>query len=51
MSKVSPCLWFDGEAEEAAKPTFRCCRIPKIENVQKNTVDGPSGKGGHGAGG
>ena len=28
MSKISPCLWFDGEAEEAANSTFRCCRIP-----------------------
>jgi predicted 3-demethylubiquinone-9 3-methyltransferase (glyoxalase superfamily) len=46
MSKVSPCLWFNGEAKEAAK--FYVSLLPgsKIETVQKNTVDGPSGKAG-----
>jgi predicted 3-demethylubiquinone-9 3-methyltransferase (glyoxalase superfamily) len=46
MSKVSPCLWFDGEAEEAAR--FYVSLLPgsKIETVQKNTVDGPAGKAG-----
>ena len=29
MSKISPCLWFNGEAEEAANLLrFACCRIP-----------------------
>jgi predicted 3-demethylubiquinone-9 3-methyltransferase (glyoxalase superfamily) len=46
MSKVTPCLWFDGEAEEAAN--FYVSLLPgsKIETVQKNTVDGPAGKAG-----
>jgi predicted 3-demethylubiquinone-9 3-methyltransferase (glyoxalase superfamily) len=46
MSKVSPCLWFDGEAEEAAR--FYVSLLPgsKIETIQKNTVDGPAGKAG-----
>jgi predicted 3-demethylubiquinone-9 3-methyltransferase (glyoxalase superfamily) len=46
MSKISPCLWFDGEAEEAAK--FYVALLPdsRIEHVQKNTVDSPAGKAG-----
>jgi hypothetical protein len=39
MSKISPCLWFDGEAEEAAKFYVSLLPDSKIENVQKNTVD------------
>jgi len=46
MSKISPCLWFDGEAEEAAN--FYVSLLPgsRIDRVQKNPVDGPSGKAG-----
>ena len=46
MSKISPCLWFDGEAEEAA--TFYVSLLPdsRIETVQKNPVDSPAGKAG-----
>jgi len=46
MSKISPCLWFDGEAEEAAN--FYVSLLPgsRIEKVQKNTVDSPAGKAG-----
>ena len=46
MSKISPCLWFDGEAEEAAK--FYVSRLPdsRIEKIQKNPVDGPAGRAG-----
>jgi predicted 3-demethylubiquinone-9 3-methyltransferase (glyoxalase superfamily) len=46
MSKVSPCLWFDGEAEEAAKLYVSLLPDSRIESVQKNTVDGPAGKAG-----
>jgi predicted 3-demethylubiquinone-9 3-methyltransferase (glyoxalase superfamily) len=46
MSKISPCLWFDGEAEEAAKFYVSLLPDSRIEKVQKNTVDGPSGKAG-----
>jgi predicted 3-demethylubiquinone-9 3-methyltransferase (glyoxalase superfamily) len=46
MSKVSPCLWFNGEAEKAAK--FYVSLLPDsgIETVQKNTVESPAGKAG-----
>jgi predicted 3-demethylubiquinone-9 3-methyltransferase (glyoxalase superfamily) len=46
MSKISPCLWFDGEAEEAAKFYVSLLPDSRIENVQKNSVDGPAGKAG-----
>jgi predicted 3-demethylubiquinone-9 3-methyltransferase (glyoxalase superfamily) len=46
MSKISPCLWFDGEAEEAAKFYVSLLPDSQIEKVQKNTVDGPAGKAG-----
>lgn len=46
MSKIAPCLWFDGNAEEAAK--FYVSLLPgsRIDKVQKNVSDGPSGKTG-----
>jgi predicted 3-demethylubiquinone-9 3-methyltransferase (glyoxalase superfamily) len=46
MSKISPCLWFDGEAEEAAR--FYVSLLPgsRIERVQENVIDGPAGKAG-----
>jgi predicted 3-demethylubiquinone-9 3-methyltransferase (glyoxalase superfamily) len=46
MSKISPCLWFDGEAEEAAKFYVSLLPDSRIETVQKNSVDGPGGKAG-----
>jgi len=46
MSKIAPCLWFDGEAEEAAN--FYVSLLPgsRINRVQKNVVDSPAGKAG-----
>jgi predicted 3-demethylubiquinone-9 3-methyltransferase (glyoxalase superfamily) len=46
MSKISPCLWFDGEAEEAAR--FYVSLLPNshIDHVQKNVTDSPGGKAG-----
>ena len=46
MSKISPCLWFNGEAEEAAK--FYVSLLPdlRIETVQKSPIDNPGGKAG-----
>src|ERR1700731_4418390 len=46
MSKIVPCLWFDGEAEEAAR--FYVSLLPDsgIDRIQKNLVDGPAGKAG-----
>src|SRR6266566_1810411 len=46
MSKVSPCLWFDGEAEEAAKFYVSLLPDSRIGNIQKNAVDSPAGKAG-----
>jgi predicted 3-demethylubiquinone-9 3-methyltransferase (glyoxalase superfamily) len=43
VSRISPCLWFDGEAEEAANSDS------KIERVQKNVMDSPAGKEGSGS--
>lgn len=46
MSKIAPCLWFDGEAEAAAG--FYASLLPdsRVERVQKNPADGPAGKAG-----
>ena len=46
MSKITPCLWFDGEAEEAANFYVSLLPDSKIEMVQKNSVDSPGGKAG-----
>jgi predicted 3-demethylubiquinone-9 3-methyltransferase (glyoxalase superfamily) len=46
MSKISPCLWFDGEAEEAAKFYVSLLPDSRIDHIQKNPVDGPAGKAG-----
>ena len=46
MSKLVPCMWFNGDAEEAAK--FYVSLVPNsaITNVQHNVADNPSGKEG-----
>ncbi|MGY4477264.1 VOC family protein [Bradyrhizobium sp. USDA 3364] len=46
MSKVSPCLWFDGEAEEAANVYVSLLPDSRIDKIQHNTIDGPAGKAG-----
>jgi predicted 3-demethylubiquinone-9 3-methyltransferase (glyoxalase superfamily) len=46
MSKISPCLWFDGEAEEAAKFYVSLLPDSRIDKIRKNPVDGPAGKAG-----
>ena len=46
MSKISPCLWFDGEAEAAAKFYVSLLPDSRIEKVQKNIADTPGGKAG-----
>jgi len=44
MSRISPCLWFNGDAEEAA--AFYVSLLPdsRIERVQRNITDSISGK-------
>jgi predicted 3-demethylubiquinone-9 3-methyltransferase (glyoxalase superfamily) len=46
MDKISPCLWFDGNAEEAA--TFYTSLLPgsRIDAVVRSPADTPSGKAG-----
>jgi predicted 3-demethylubiquinone-9 3-methyltransferase (glyoxalase superfamily) len=46
MSKISPCLWFNGEAEEAANFYVSLLPDSRIDHVQRNPVDGPAGKAG-----
>jgi predicted 3-demethylubiquinone-9 3-methyltransferase (glyoxalase superfamily) len=46
MSKVSPCLWFDGDAEEAANFYVSLLPDSRIETVQRNNVDSRAGKAG-----
>jgi predicted 3-demethylubiquinone-9 3-methyltransferase (glyoxalase superfamily) len=46
MSKITPCLWFDGEAEEAANFYVSLLPDSRIETLQRNTIDGPAGKAG-----
>ena len=46
MSKIAPCLWFDGEAEEAANFYVSLLPNSKIDTVQKNSIDSPAGKAG-----
>jgi predicted 3-demethylubiquinone-9 3-methyltransferase (glyoxalase superfamily) len=46
MSKISPCLWFDGKAEEAANFYVSLLPDSRIVTVQRNTVDSPAGKAG-----
>jgi predicted 3-demethylubiquinone-9 3-methyltransferase (glyoxalase superfamily) len=46
MSKITPCLWFDGDAEEAARFYVSLLPDSRIEHVQTNVTDSPSGKAG-----
>jgi len=44
MSKISPFLWFADEAEEAAKFYVSLLPDSRIERIQRNLADSPSGK-------
>ena len=46
MSKVTPCLWFDGQAEEAAAfytSIFPDSRIDQVNRAPGDTPSGPEG--------
>jgi predicted 3-demethylubiquinone-9 3-methyltransferase (glyoxalase superfamily) len=45
-NKIIPCLWFDGDAEEAAKFYVSLLPDSRIDHVQKNVMDSPAGKEG-----
>jgi predicted 3-demethylubiquinone-9 3-methyltransferase (glyoxalase superfamily) len=42
MSKISPCLWFDGDAEDAAKLYTSLLPDSRIDTVQRSPADNPS---------
>ena len=46
MSKISPCLWFATEAEEAANFYVSLLPHSRITRVQKSPMDYPGGKAG-----
>ena len=46
MSKIVPCLWFDGQAEEAAKFYVSLLPNSRIDSVHRAPADYPSGKKG-----
>ena len=46
MSKISPCLWFATEAEEAANFYVSLLPDSRIKHVQRSPMDNPSGKAG-----
>jgi predicted 3-demethylubiquinone-9 3-methyltransferase (glyoxalase superfamily) len=43
---ISPCLWFDGRAEEAARYYTSIFPDSSIDYVQRSSVDYPGGKAG-----
>ncbi len=47
MSKITPCLWFDGNAEEAAHFYVSLLPDSRIDNVVRAPSDYPSGKEGN----
>jgi predicted 3-demethylubiquinone-9 3-methyltransferase (glyoxalase superfamily) len=46
MSKISPCLWFDGQAEEAAAFYVSLFPNSRVEKVSRAPADFPSGSAG-----
>ena len=46
MSKITPCLWFDGDTEEAAN--FYASLLPdsRVDQVNRSPIDTPSGPAG-----
>jgi predicted 3-demethylubiquinone-9 3-methyltransferase (glyoxalase superfamily) len=46
MSKISPCLWFVDQAEEAVNYYVSLLPDSRIEHIARNVMDLPSGKTG-----
>jgi predicted 3-demethylubiquinone-9 3-methyltransferase (glyoxalase superfamily) len=42
MSKISPCLWFDGQADEAARFYTSVLPDSRIDKVHRAAADNPS---------
>lgn len=57
IQTIAPCLWFDGQAEEAARFYVSVFPDSRIDHVHKSTIDwragktGETGHGGHAADG
>src|SRR2546429_8041682 len=45
-SKITPCLWFDGKAEEAAKFYTSLFANSRIDKINRSPADTPSGQAG-----
>ena len=41
-SKITPCLWFDGKAEEAAKFYTSLFPSSRIDKINRSPADTPS---------
>lgn len=46
MQKVTPCLWFDGQAEQAAEFYVSLLPDSRIDAVNRSPIDTPSGPAG-----
>ena len=46
MSKISPCLWFAGEAEQAANFYVSLLPDSRVDRVQRTPIDTPGNKAG-----
>ena len=46
MSKITPCLWFDGNAEEAAKFYVSLLPDSRIDKIMRAPADYPGGSAG-----
>ncbi len=44
MSKISPCIWFDGDGEEAANFYVTLLPDSRIDRVMRSPTDYPGGK-------
>ena len=46
MAKISPCLWFNGDAEAAVEFYVSVVPDSRILHIQRNVMDSPGGKAG-----
>ena len=46
MQKVTPCLWFDGQAEQAARFYVSLLPDSRIDHLTRAPADSPSGPAG-----
>jgi predicted 3-demethylubiquinone-9 3-methyltransferase (glyoxalase superfamily) len=46
MSRITPCLWYDGKAEEAANFYVSLLADSRIDKVVRSPADYPAGKAG-----